>query len=255
MNKVLKNGYQALIYFFLYLPIAVVIFYSFNSSKRSLMWHGFTWDWYVKLAHDDSLIIVAIHSIIISLLASTLACVLGTMAATAIYRYRFGGRKVLLSLSFLMIVAPDIVMAVALLILFSFLHFQLGFWTLLIAHITMCLPFVIIIVHTKLRELNENLFEAAHDLGADDRTVFFKIVLPLVFPAILSGWLISLTLSLDDVIISFFNTGPDFEILPIRIFSMARVGVSPELNALCTIMLVVTLITVAISQRLFRKSA
>lgn len=253
MNKMVKRTYLGLIYSFLYFPLLVVVIYSFNNSQRSLIWRGFTWHWYQDLLHNDELISVAFHSISIAILASTCAVILGTLAATALYRYRFGGRKMLMGLSFLMIIAPDIVLAVTLLILFSFLHFPLGFWTLLLAHITFCVPFVTVIVHTRLTELNPNLFEAAKDLGATESTIFLKILIPLIIPAVLSGWLISLTLSLDDVMISYFTTGPSFETLPLKIYAMARMGVSPDINALCSIMLVVTLCTILFSQRLFRK--
>lgn len=252
MNKLIKQSYQLFVYAFLYLPLIVVVGYSFNNSARSLLWHGFTWHWYSKLWHDDVIINVALHSITIALLASTIAVILGTLAATALYRYRFAGRKMIVGLSFLMIIVPDIVLGIALLILFTFLHITLGFWTLLLAHITFCVPFVTIIVHSKLKQLDPNLFDAAKDLGADDSMIFFKILMPQILPAILSGWLITLTLSLDDVIISFFTTGPSYEILPLKIYSMARIGVSPEINALCTIMLAVTLITIVLSQKIFR---
>lgn len=254
MNRGIKIGYSTLVYSFLYLPLMVVVVYSFNSSPRSQLWRGFTWDWYTTLFHDSAMITVAWHSVVVALLAATCATLLGTLAANALYRYQFKGRKLLTGLAFLLIIAPDIVLAIALLLTFNLLHLHLGFWTLLLAHITFCMPFVTLMVHSKLKTLNPDIFAAAKDLGASDSTIFTKILVPLVMPAIFSGWLISLTLSLDDVLISFFTTGPSFEILPLKIFAMARMGVSPEVNALCSILLLITLCTVLLSQLLFRKT-
>lgn len=249
-----KISFKAAVYLFLYCPLIVVVVYSFNDSPRSLLWRGFTWNWYHILMNDIGLLRVAGNSIIIALLSASLATVLGTIAATALYKYRFTGRKMLLGLTFLLIIVPDIVLAIALLILYNTLSVPLGFGTLLLAHIAFCVPFVTILVHSKLNELNADIFAAAKDLGAKDSTIFLKILLPLITPGLVSGWLISLTLSLDDVMISFFTTGPNFEILPLRIYSMARLGVSPEVNALCSIMLIVTLFTVVLSQVVFRKA-
>jgi spermidine/putrescine transport system permease protein len=251
MNRIIKNCYTATVYFFLYLPIVIVVGYSFNDSKRSLLWHGFTTRWYHDLIHETGLMLVAWHSLVIALLAATCATILGTLLSTAIYKYRFTGRQFLSSMTYLLIVAPDIVLAIALLMLYNVVHMPLGFWSLLLAHVTFCLPFVTIMVNTKFRGFDKNIVEAAKDLGANDSTIFFKIMLPILMPALLAGWLISFTLSLDDVMISFFVTGPGFEILPLKIYSLARLGVSPELNALCTVMLVVTLCTVLLSQLLF----
>lgn len=248
MNKFLKNSYQLLIYGLLYLPIVVVIAYSFNNSKRSLLWHGFTWHWYHDLFHDTDLLMVAWHSLSIGLLAATIAAILGSIIATAFYKYRFAGKQTLFSLVFTLIVIPDIMLAVALLLMYNLLHIPFGFWSLLLAHISFCIPFVIVIVNNRLKSLDKHLIEAAKDLGATDFQIFRKILLPLLMPAMLSGWLISFTLSLDDVIISFFVSGPSYEILPLRIFSQARMGVSPELNALCSVMLIVTVFAVLVAQ-------
>lgn len=249
--RIIKNAYQALIYLFLYLPILVVAGYSFNNSERSLRWHGFTSKWYTELIHDSSLLTVAWHSIVIALLAATMATIIGTLTATALNKYQFKGRKLLTSMIYLLVIAPDIVLAVALLMLYNVCHIPLGFWSLLLAHISFCMPFVAIMVGAKFKSLDKDLVEAAKDLGANDSTVFLKIMLPLLMPALIAGWLMSFTLSLDDVIISFFVTGPGFEILPLRIYSMARLGVSPELNALCTLMFLITLMTITLSQLLF----
>lgn len=253
MNRINRILYLALIYAFLYIPIAIVIWLSFNDARYSLLWHGFTWKWYVTLAHDADIIQVAINSLILGIFAASLATVLGAFAAINLYRYRFFGHKGIYNLLFMMIIMPDIVIAIALLLLFKTLHLKLGFWTLLLAHTTFCLPFVFITTSSRLSGMNKHIIEAARDLGATEQVIFFRVLLPLLLPALISGWLLSFTLSLDDVIISYFVTGPGFEILPLKIYSMVRLGVNPEINALSTILFTLTLFVVFTSQLLTRK--
>lgn len=253
MNRLSKIFYLSLIYVFFYFPIAVLIVYSFNNSEHSFLWHGFTWDWYRQLFNDGDLQTVALNSLVVGVLAATFATALGTLAAVSLFRYRFYGKQLLHGLIFVLIVSPDIVMGISLIILFSTLEVSLGFWTLLISHITFCLPFVAVTVYSRIMGLDKNIFEAARDLGASDFTIFVRVIVPLLWPAILVGWLLSFTLSLDDVIISFFVTGPEFNILPLQIFSMVRLGVNPEINALCSIMFAVTLLIVITSQLALRK--
>lgn len=252
MTRVIKYSYQTVIYAFLYLPIIIIMIFSFNNSPRSMIWQGFTWRWYEQLIVDSDLLRAAAYSLIIGVLAATSAAILGTLTAVCLQRYRFTGRKLLQSLVFVLIIVPDIILAVSFLMLYNSISLPLGFWSLLLAHTSFCLPFVAVIVLSRLHSLDESLFEAAKDLGARDSTILRKVVLPLLLPAIVSGWLISFTLSIDDVMISFFVSGPTFQILPLKIFAMARMGVSPELNALCSIMLVITLFLVILAQRFFR---
>ena len=252
MKKFFKIAYCLLVYLFLYAPIVVIIWYSFNDSKRSLLWHGFTWKWYEELVHDVPLLIVALHSLTIGILSATLATILGTLISTALTKYKFLGKRTLYTTSFMLVITPDIVLGIALLMIYSFFAIPLGFWSLLLAHTTFCLPFVIIIVYSRLKSLNKNLFEAAKDLGARDSIIFFRVLVPQLLPSLIASWLISFTLSLDDVIISYFVSGPTFEILPLKIYSLARMGVSPELNALCTVLFLVTLCMVIISQLITR---
>ncbi len=253
MKKTLKLLYCFLIYAFLYAPIFVVIAYSFNDSRRSSLWHGFTWKWYSQLISDKALLVVASHSLIIAVISASIATMMGTLIATALQRYDFIGKRSLYTVSFMMVISPDIVMAIALLMLYSFFFIPLGFLSLTIAHISFCLPYVIIIVYSRLKSLNKNLFEAAKDLGATDSTIFIKVLAPLLLPALVAGWLISFTLSLDDVIISYFVSGPTYDILPLKIYSMAKLGVSPELNALCSVIFILTLFTILIAQFFSRK--
>lgn len=248
MNQLSRRLYLAMIFAFFYVPIAVVIIYSFNNSTYSLVWHGFTLDWYKQLWQDSDLLTSALHSFIIAILASTIATLLGTLASVSLYRYRFYGKKLLQLLLFILIGVPEIVMAVSFLLLFTLARIPLGFWTLLLAHTTFCLPFVALTVYGRITSIDKYIFEAARDLGAGDFLIFRKVIVPLLLPAIIAGWLLSFTLSLDDVIISYFVSGPGFSILPLTIFSMVRLGIRPEINALCTVLLVITLILVSWSQ-------
>lgn len=253
--RVWKRLYLGLVYFFLYLPLVVMVVYSFNSSRFSLAWKGATLEWYVKLFSNTALIQAAWNSLVIAALAATCSSILGTLIAMALQRWRFPSRKVIHTTLFVMMMSPDIVIGISLLVLFMALSLPLGFWTLLMAHITLCMPFVAITVHGRLQGFDPHVVEAARDLGAGEYEVFRHVVLPMVFPAVLSGWLLSFTLSIDDVIISFFTTGPTFEVLPLRIYSMVRLGIKPEVNALCAIMILITAVAVFLSRRLLKEKA
>lgn len=248
MNKITKLAYLLAIYLFLYTPILVLIVYSFNDSSFSLLWQGFTVRWYQSLVQNTDLQVVALHSLLVGVLAATGATGIGTLAAVSLYRYAFFGKKLIHGLIFILIISPDIVTGISLLILFSTLKMSLGFWTLLLSHITFCIPFVTVTVYSRLTGQDKNLFEAAKDLGATEGVIFRRVLIPLLWPAICAGWLLSFTLSMDDVIISFFVTGPEFDILPLKIFSMVRVGIKPEINALCSVMFGLTLVIVLIYQ-------
>ena len=249
----LSWGYLAGVLIMLYLPIVVLVINSFNASKYGIHWAGFTWKWYVKLFANEGLMQAAGHSALIAVCSASLATIIGTLAAVALHRYQFKGKAVLSSMVFVSMLTPEIVLAIALLIIFILLGVQLGFWSLLLAHITFCLPFVIVAVYSRLKGFDMKMLEAARDLGATEGKIFMKIILPLALPAVAAGWLLSFTLSLDDVIVSAFVTGPSYEILPLKIYSMVRVGVSPEVNAISTTLLVVSLVLVIVSQLLLRE--
>lgn len=248
-----SRSYLTAIYLFFYIPIIVLIIYSFNSSQYSLIWHGFSWRWYQELFADYDLWIAVWHSLLLGFFAATIATGIGTLAAVCLYRYQFLGRKALYGLIFILILSPDIVMGISLLILFSIIKISLGFWSLLLAHITFCIPFVVVSVYSRIVSFDHYIFEAAKDLGATDTMIFTRVILPLLWPAMLAGWLLSFTLSLDDVIISYFVAGPDFEILPLKIYSMVRLGVKPEINALCCVTFLLTLLLIILSQLALRK--
>jgi spermidine/putrescine transport system permease protein len=252
-SNITRYTWLTAVYAFLYIPIFVVVFYSFNNTQFSLVWHGMTLNWYQDLWRDTNLWVALFHSLLLALCASTIAVVIGSFAAMNLYWYRFRGRHLLYGLVFILIVTPDIVLGISLLILFSLMHLDLGFWSLLLAHITFCIPFVVITVYSRLVDFDSHLFEAARDLGASEITIFRRIMLPLALPAIIVGLLLSFTLSLDDVVISYFVAGPGYEILPLKIFSMARLGVRPELNALCTVIFVITVLLVLLSHMTLRK--
>ncbi len=246
--KALRLSFMSLVYLFLYLPIIVLIVNAFNLNRFGMRWDGFTLKWFETLTGNDSLIQAAWHSLVISLFSASAATVIGALTAVALFRYQFKGKSMVNGLLFIVMMSPDIVMAIAFLALFLVLGFQLGFFTLLIAHITFCLPFVVVTVYSRLNGFDVKMLEAAKDLGASEWIILKKIIFPLAKPAVAAGWLLSFTLSLDDVIISSFVTGPTYEILPLKIYSMVRVGISPEVNALATVMLVVSLLLVMASQ-------
>ncbi len=255
MTKYLKSSYFMLIYVFLYLPVIVLIVYSFNDARFSSIWHGATLKWYVDLFHDKALLAITRNSFVVATLAATFASIIGVFGAVALFRYRFYGKRLMNGLIFILVLVPDLVFGISLLILFAMGKIQLGFFTLLAAHITFCVPFVVVTILSSLHGTNKKIFEAAKDLGASDFIIFVKIILPLILPALIAGWLLSFTLSLDDVIISFFVSGPSFQILPLYIFSQVHLGITPEINALCSLIFVFTVFLVLTSQVLLRKKA
>ena len=252
MNRLAKL-YSILIYIFLYFPIFILIIYSFNSSKYGTSWQGLTLDWYKKLYTNNLLIDSTKNSFLIAGLSASISTFIGTISALALYSYKFRGRKIFSSIVYVLAISPDIIMGISLLILFNLVNMNLGFWSLLLSHITLNLPFVIIIIIARLKTFNKNLINAAKDLGAPEWIIFSKIIFPLILPSIISAWLLAFTLSLDDVVISFFVTGPNFEVLPLTLFSMAHLGIKSEINALCTVIFIVTLVLIFISHFIFRK--
>ncbi|ELA3113013.1 spermidine/putrescine ABC transporter permease PotC [Vibrio vulnificus] len=253
MGRTVRFSFMTLVYAFLYLPIIVLIANSFNENKFGMKWGGFTTKWYHALVNNDSLMQAAWHSFNVAIFSATAATIIGSLTAVALFRYHFKGKSAVNGMLFVVMMSPDIVMAISLLALFLVLGAQLGFFTLLVAHITFCLPFVVVTVYSRLNGFDVKMLEAAKDLGASEWVILKQIILPLAKPAVAAGWLLSFTLSLDDVIISSFVTGPTYEILPLKIYSMVKVGISPEVNALATVMLVVSLVLVITSQILARE--
>ena len=254
MSRLLRNIFMFVVYAYLYIPIIILVTNSFNEDRYGLSWKGFSWNWYERLFNNDTLIHAAFHSVTIAFFAATLATIVGGLTAIALYRYRFRGKQAVSGMLFIVMMSPDIVMAVSLLALFMVVGISLGFWSLLLAHVTFCLPYVTVTIFSRLNGFDARMLEAAKDLGASEVTILRKIILPLALPAVVSGWLLSFTISLDDVVVSSFVSGVSYEILPLRIFSLVKTGVTPEVNALATIMIVLSLGLVILSQLITRKN-
>ena len=254
MSRLLRNIFMFVVYAYLYIPIIILVTNSFNEDRYGFSWKGFSWNWYERLFNNDTLIQAAFHSVTIAFFAATLATIVGGLTAIALYRYRFRGKQAVSGMLFIVMMSPDIVMAVSLLALFMVVGISLGFWSLLLAHVTFCLPYVTVTIFSRLNGFDARMLEAAKDLGASEVTILRKIILPLALPAVVSGWLLSFTISLDDVVVSSFVSGVSYEILPLRIFSLVKTGVTPEVNALATIMIVLSLGLVILSQLVTRKN-
>lgn len=241
MSKTLSRLYVGLVYLFLYAPIAVLIIFSFNSSKSRNVWTGFTLDWYVRLFQNETIISSLLNTLLVAAVSSVIATVLGTMAAVGIHSMSKKMRSLVINMTYLPVINPEIVTGVSLMLLFVFARISLGYVTLIIAHITFNIPYVILNVMPKIRQMDSHIYEAAQDLGCDRFSAFFKVVLPQIMPGIVTGFLMAFTYSIDDFVISYFTSGPSSQTLPITIFSMTRKKVSPEINALSAIIFVIVL--------------
>ncbi|MEG1483684.1 MAG: ABC transporter permease [Clostridium sp.] len=228
--------------------MALAVF-SFNDSKSMAHWGGFTFKWYQQLIHNDSIMNALYYTIVVAIISSIVATIVGTISAIGIHKMRGKKRKLILNINYLPVLNPDIVTAVALMSLFVFLNLEFGFMTMLLSHIMFSIPYVILSVLPKIKQLPQNIEEAAMDLGATPMYALRKVVLPQIKPGIISGFLIAFTMSIDDFIISFFNTGNGVSNLSIEIYGMARRGIKPEINALSTIMFTVVLILLLISNK------
>jgi putrescine transport system permease protein len=239
---------------FLYLPIAILVIYSFNASRLVTVWGGWSIRWYVALLHDSAMLEAAWTSLRVAFVSATAATVLGTLAATALVRMgRFRGRTAFAGLVYAPLVMPEVMLGLSLLLLFVAAGIDRGFWTVTLAHATVTMCFVTVIVHSRLLSFDISLEEAAMDLGCPPLKAFLTVTLPLIFPAIASGWMLAFVLSFDDLVIASFTTGPGATTLPIRIYSEVRLGVKPEINAICTIMIVVVAVGVVIAALLGKR--
>ncbi|HEY8889529.1 MAG TPA: ABC transporter permease subunit [Clostridium sp.] len=244
----LERTYILFIFAFLYVPIAIIIMYSFNAGNSNVVFSGFTLDWYTKLFNDDNVITALTNSLTIATMSTAISAIIGTLGALGLKRYEFKGKSVISLLIYIPIVIPEIIMGISLLVFFSILQMDFGILTLVLAHTTFCIPFVLINVKSRLSGFDMSIEEAAMDLGATKLTVFRTITLPIIFPAVVSGAMLAFALSLDDVIINILLSGPESTTLPIKIFAMLRFGQSPEINALCSIMLLTTFVVLILSQ-------
>ncbi|TCQ29222.1 ABC transporter permease [Rhizobium sp. PP-CC-3G-465] len=239
---------------FLYLPIVLLVVFSFNASKLVTVWAGFSTQWYGQLFRNRALMDAAWVTVRVGLLSATVATVLGTLAALAMTRYqRFHGRVLFSGMIYAPLVMPEVITGLSMLLLFVAIGFDRGFWTLTIAHITFTMCFVAVVIQSRLASFDRSIEEAALDLGATPTATFFQVTLPVIAPAVFSGWVLAFTLSLDDLVISSFTSGPGATTLPMKIYSQVRLGVTPEINAACTILIGIVatgvLITSIVSRR------
>ncbi len=224
---------------FLYTPIAILVIYSFNASRLVTVWGGWSLRWYAALAGDRAMIDAALASLGVAAASAGFATVLGTMAAVALTRLRFGGRAPFAAMVYAPLVMPEVITGLSLLLLFVAIGLDRGFFTIIVAHTTLTMCFVTVVVQSRLLTFDRSLEEAAMDLGCPPGRTFFAITLPLIAPAVVAGFLLAFSLSLDDLVIASFTTGPGATTLPIRIYSEVRLGVKPEINAVCTIFIAV----------------
>ena len=249
----LSKFYLLLVFIFLYTPIVTLMIYSFNDSKTMGGWNGFTLKWYSQLFQNSDIMNALYTTVIVAIISSIIATIIGTFAAIGISRMKKGPKNLLLNINYLPVLNPDIVTGIALMSLFIFIrpviNIQFGFITMLIAHITFNIPYVILAVLPKIKQLPKNITDAALDLGATPFYAMRKVILPQIKPGIFAGLLIAFTMSIDDFVISFFTTGPGVSNLSIQIYSMARKGIKPEINALSTLMFVTVLILLLIVNR------
>lgn len=253
IENFIKKFYLILVFIFLYTPIVSLIVFSFNDSKTMGNWTGFTFKWYIELFHNERIKEALFFTVVIAIISSVVATIIGTLAAIAINRMKGPKKAILLNINYLPVLNPDIVTGISLMSLFIFIRpltkLDFGFTTMLIAHITFNIPYVVLSVLPKLRQLPDNIEEAALDLGATPSFTLRKIILPQIKPGIISGMLMAFTMSIDDFVISFFTSGPGVTNLSIEIYSMARRGIKPEINALSTLMFLTVLTFLLIVNR------
>jgi len=258
MRKVSAFNVVALVagFAFLYLPIAILVIYSFNASRLVAVWGGWSTRWYAELFDDTPLLEAAFVSLRIAVTAASAATVLGTLAALALVRFgRFRGRLPFAAMIYAPLVMPEVITGLSMLLLFVAISADRGFWTVVVAHTTMAMCFVTVIMQSRLADFDVSLEEAAMDLGASPLRTFFAVTLPLILPAVAASWMLAFALSLDDLVIASFTTGPGATTLPIRIYSAVKLGVKPEMNAVCSIMVGVVGIAVIAASLLTKLGA
>jgi spermidine/putrescine transport system permease protein len=247
--------YALIAYAYIYLPILVLIVFSFNSQKLNVRWEGFSLHWYDQLFSDANILLAARNSLIIATTATIVSTIIGTMAALALQRYSFRGHAAADAILYIPVIIPEVVMGIALLAFFVQAGFALGLLTITLAHIAFDIPFVALVVRARLHGFDKAIEEAAMDLGANEMITFWRVTLPTIMPGVLSGALLAFTLSLDDYVITYFTAGPGSTTLPLRVFSMVRFAVTPEVNALSTIWILTVFCLLFITQIAQRRQA
>jgi spermidine/putrescine transport system permease protein len=248
--------HAVLVFAFLFLPIGVLVFFSFNQARSGTDFTGFSTKWYTALIHNHDALQAFRNTLKVAISATVVATILGTLASFALTRFKFRGRSAYSTLIFVSLVMPEVVMGISLLAFYANIaHFKLGLTTVILAHVTFCIAFVVVVVNARLASFDNRLVEAAADLGATPLQSFLRVVLPLAAPGIAAGAMLAFTISLDDVVITFFTSGPGSTTLPLYIFSSLRIGVSPSINALSTFVLAFSLILLAIGGLFSARSA
>jgi spermidine/putrescine transport system permease protein len=240
--------YTILVFGFIYAPILILIIFSFNTQKLNIRWEGFTLNWYKVLFNDGQILLATRNTIMIALISTFVATVIGTMAALAMHRYRFPLYNASETVMYIPIVIPEVVMGISLLVFFVMINFTLGLTTITLSHIAFMIPFVALVVRARLHGYDRAIDEAAMDLGANEITTFMRVTLPTIMPGVLAGALLALTLSLDDYVITYFTAGPGSTTLPLRVYSMVKTAVTPEINALSAIWVGIIFLLLVIGQ-------
>ena len=241
--------YDLFIYAFLYLPIGVVILFSFNTSKRNIVFEGFTLDWYKRLFENEALLEAYGNTLMVGLASTLISTVIGTLASYGMSKYKFKGKGIIDTLLYIPVVIPEIVLGISLLAIFNLSQIPMGIISLIIAHATFCIPFVVFTVNARFAGFDKSVEEAAMDLGAGRIKTFFTVTLPIIMPGVISGAFLAFTLSVDDIIISFFTTGPGSNTYPLKVMELTKTGVTPDVYALSTIVLAITIGIVIFTQR------
>lgn len=249
----LAVAYACLVYLFLYLPIFVVIAFSFNTSKMNIKFEGFTFQWYFKMFENTELMQSLVNTLFVAVISTLVCIIIGTICAVGMYKYEFKAKSAVNNLLYIPIIIPEIVLGISLLIFFSSINLSMSMFTLVVAHITFSLPFVVITVRSRLAGYDKSVEEAARDLGATEFRTFTRVTLPIIAPGVLSGGMLAFTMSLDDVVVSFFTSGPNSMTFPIKVYGMVRKGVSPDVNALSTLMIIATILILITSKVIDKK--
>ncbi|MFV0341343.1 MAG: ABC transporter permease [Anaerocolumna sp.] len=249
INKLCSEIYTYLIYIFLYLPIAVIVVFSFNTSKRNIIFEGFTLKWYGKLFENQSLLEAYGNTLIVGAISTIIATIIGTLASYGMSKYKFKGKGIIDALLYIPVVIPEIILGISLLAIFNLSNIPMGLISLIIAHATFSIPFVVFTVNARLAGFDRSVEEAAMDLGATRIKTFLTITLPIIKPGVISGAFLAFTLSVDDIIISFFTTGPGSNTFPLKVMELTKTGVTPDVYALTTIILFITIGIVIFTQR------
>lgn len=241
-NKLFRNIFITLVFIFLFLPIIILVLYSFNDSKMNIIFTKFTFRWYSELLYNTNLLEAFRNTLVIAVVSTIISTIIGTISAVGLFKYKFPFKNLINALIYIPIVIPEIVLGISLLSIYTLSKLELGIGTILLSHIAFSIPYVITSVRSTLNPYTSQIEEAAYDLGASKLKTFWYVTLPMIFPGVVSGAALAFTLSLDDVVISYFTAGPGSNTLPLKIYSMIKTGITPDVNALSSIVLLITIV-------------